>query len=591
MKNLLICIVLAVVASVALVGCWHKSDPRLACAEAVMESQPDSALRIVSAINPDEFSDARNRALFGLLSTQARVKCDIPIDDDSLIDASVGYFREHGPDSNLMKSLFYLGYVRSGLGMYAMAVEPLTEAMELAGLERDDYWAAKATEALGDIFEQAYCYAEAVNYTEKAAMHYLKAGKERNHLFSMCDLSFRKFKNRETKDGLRLIDSVLFEAKRDSIDKDLVIYVNSYRYAMGMGAKDVGVATSSMKELERYGYDFTPQDRLWKSLLELYKGNDAETARVIDSLSHRTLSLASTITYYKVLGEYCKKNNDLKGELFCIDTLIKLQNQEVHRVMKQSVSLPQRNYYHKFSEREAERANRTLHLLFVIGFGLIVVSVVVYFIIYKVKTAEINRKIADIFILTSQIEEQRTINDTLVETILTKEADVEGLNVIVENQKKNIETLDQRIQFDTKSQIELRRQTEVLFRQGWSTINLLCDRFVEYSDLKNREVAFVRDVEKELEKLRSPRNLKSIESSVNRYMDDIIIKLRSECVFLKEDDVKFITLVYAGLSPRTVSLMMDMKLKTYYTKRSRLIKRIQNAQVEHVDVFIDKFSK
>ncbi|MDE5686612.1 MAG: hypothetical protein K2I26_08655, partial [Paramuribaculum sp.] len=242
-------------------------------------------------------------------------------------------------------------------------------------------------------------------------------------------------------------------------------------------------------------------------------------------------------------------------------------------------------------EREAERANRTLHLLFVIGFGLIVVSVVVYFIIYKIKTAEINRKIADIFILTSQIEEQRTINDTLVETILTKEADVEGLNVIVENQKKNIETLDERIQFDTKSQIELRRQTEVLFRQGWSTINLLCDRFVEYSDLKNREVAFVRDVEKELEKLRSPRNLKSIESSVNRYMDDIIIKLRSECAFLKEDDVKFITLVYAGLSPRTVSLMMDMKLKTYYTKRSRLIKRIQNAQVEHVDVFIDKFSK
>lgn len=579
MKNLLICIVLAVVASVALVGCWHKSDPRLACAEAVMESQPDSALRIVSAINPDEFSDARNRALFGLLSTQARVKCDIPIDDDSLIDASVGYFREHGPDSNLMKSLFYLGYVRSGLGMYAMAVEPLTEAMELAGLERDDYWAAKATEALGDIFEQAYCYAEAVNYTEKAAMHYLKAGKERNHLFSMCDLSFRKFKNRETKDGLRLIDSVLFEAKRDSIDKDLVIYVNSYRYAMGMGAKDVGVATSSMKELERYGYDFTPQDRLWKSLLELYKGNDAETARVIDSLSHRTLSLASTITYYKVLGEYCKKNNDLKGELFCIDTLIKLQNQEVHRVMKQSVSLPQRNYYHKFSEREAERANRTLHLLFVIGFGLIVVSVVVYFIIYKVKTAEINRKIADIFILTSQIEEQLKINRDLSVILDEKDSDARSLKAIINTQKESIDNLEHIIKGNMQDELELKLRAEALFRDGWSTINLLCDRYVEYSDTTHGQASFVKDVEKELMKLRTPKFLVLIEKSVNDYMNDVVVRLRRECDFLREDEIIFVILVYAGFSPRAVSMITGIKLKTFYTRKSRIVKKISQSGI------------
>lgn len=590
MKNLLICIALAVVASVVLVGCWQKSDPRLACAEAVMESQPDSALRIVSAINPDEFSDARNRALFGLLSTQARVKCDIPIDDDSLIDASVGYFREHGPDSNLMKSCFYLGYVRSGLGMYAMAVEPLTEAMELAGLERDDYWAAKATEALGDIFEQAYCYAEAVNYTEKAAMHYLKAGKERNHRFSLCDLAYRIVKAGNVDRGIELFDSVLLCQNRMS-DSTLQMYAHCYRFAVGIESKREDVALSSVEALRRLGRVFNDQDLLWIALIDLKKGDLSSARNVIDSLRNKELDLPSEITFHEVEYYYSIESGDASEALSSADTLVKLQNSEVRRVLKQSVSLSQRNLYHIKYKSEKRRADDAWVIFLYWIIGLVALSVLIYWVIYKIKTAEINRKIADIFILTSQIEEQRTINDTLVETILTKEADVEGLNVIVENQKKNIETLDQRILFDTKSQIELRRQTEVLFRQGWSTINLLCDRFVEYSDLKNREVAFVRDVEKELEKLRSPRNLKSIESSVNRYMDDIIIKLRSECVFLKEDDVKFITLVYAGLSPRTVSLMMDMKLKTYYTKRSRLIKRIQNAQVEHVDVFIDKFSK
>ncbi len=69
-------------------------------------------------------------------------------------------------------------------------------------------------------------------------------------------------------------------------------------------------------------------------------------------------------------------------------------------------------------------------------------------------------------------------------------------------------------------------------------------------------------------------------------MNNIIKKLREQCSFLKEEDIVFITLIYAGLSPRAVCFFTDIKLKNFYTKKRRLVERIDNSRCENKDVFI-----
>lgn len=65
--------------------------------------------------------------------------------------------------------------------------------------------------------------------------------------------------------------------------------------------------------------------------------------------------------------------------------------------------------------------------------------------------------------------------------------------------------------------------------------------------------------------------------SVNRYMDNIVGRLSQQCPFLKPDDLTFMALLYARFSPRAVCLFTGIKLKYFYTKRSRLFSRITEA--------------
>ena len=77
-------ILLAVVAVMIAVACGesrHISDTHKQ-AEAVMQEHPDSALTLLQAINPDELTTDRGRAMHALLLSQAYDKNYIALTDD-----------------------------------------------------------------------------------------------------------------------------------------------------------------------------------------------------------------------------------------------------------------------------------------------------------------------------------------------------------------------------------------------------------------------------------------------------------------------------------------------------------------------------
>ena len=92
-------------------GCSHEQSHNelLTNAEQIVFTQPDSVVGMLSPSWNDTAMSEADRALFGLLYTEAIHRSGLYIDTDSLIKASKEYFERHGDDKHLARSLLHNG--------------------------------------------------------------------------------------------------------------------------------------------------------------------------------------------------------------------------------------------------------------------------------------------------------------------------------------------------------------------------------------------------------------------------------------------------------------------------------------------------
>ena len=166
----------------------------------------------------------------------------------------------------------------------------------------------------------------------------------------------------------------------------------------------------------------------------------------------------------------------------------------------------------------------------------------------------------------------------------------ERLNAELTDKSVVLEDLQKRLDDNTQKNIQNRTVIEYLFREKWGTLNMLCNEYFEMGESEVTRNAILVRIEKEIKKLSSKKNLRDIEIAVDLYMGNVVKMLREECSFLKEEDIVFISLIFAGLSVRAICMFTGMKYKHYYLKKSRLIKRISSSSVLHKEIFLKKMS-
>ncbi len=133
-------ILILVVLGVMFPGCGgvHRYDSRLAAADSLMQSNPDTVLEIVEPICPDSLSAACDRAYHALLLTQARYRCYITATNDSDINRALAYYRAHPKErEKLTRAYLYKGAVMEELGLLDSAIFYYKQA-EIVAL-KDDY--------------------------------------------------------------------------------------------------------------------------------------------------------------------------------------------------------------------------------------------------------------------------------------------------------------------------------------------------------------------------------------------------------------------------------------------------------------------
>ena len=107
------------------------------------------------------------------------------------------------------------------------------------------------------------------------------------------------------------------------------------------------------------------------------------------------------------------------------------------------------------------------------------------------------------------------------------------------------------------------------------TIDTLCDRFYDGLDSKTNVSLLKIQIDSVISSFREGESMNAIRELVNDNCNSILDKIATALPEIKETDLNFIALMLAGFSPRAISFIMGIKRQSFYSKRLRLIEKLE----------------
>ena len=160
-----------------LTGCYPDMKPQLEEAEALLTENPDSAYRLLQAIERPERRQEAEYATWCLLMTQATDKSFREHTSDSLIRVAVRYFsRQHDPE-RLATALYTQGRVEKELGKNEEAAQLFVKALDVAKGGEDYELQFLASSHLGTLY--AYSHLDSLAFSAyEQALHFAELAQD-----------------------------------------------------------------------------------------------------------------------------------------------------------------------------------------------------------------------------------------------------------------------------------------------------------------------------------------------------------------------------------------------------------------------------
>lgn len=564
----------------AIVSCDSDIRKELKRIDSFIESEPEKAMGQLEMIRHDVMS-RQDSAYYALLYTQAQIKCGIEVASDSLIESAYTFYG-HGDSGDLKKrTYFYRAKISYNGGDLRGAMRDIMVSYNISKDSDDSYWIAKSAELIGDILYDAYNYGQSELYTLEAVENYKKADKTANHRYALCDLASTYLNQDKDRDAIILLDSIRYVvAGEKPFDSALNEYIMS---AMNSAFLKVGrfEALDSVMNIDRENVLTSADDDLDNSIIKSYwlneRGNATDASQLLLATYKLTSNDRESVRVLYAAYNQALTGGDYRRAALMSDTLLAIQSNIAKEVLKESVTGEQRDFYISNAEYQKKKSKFLLGL-FVTGITVALLIILLLLFIYRLKLrakkAELESNLSSLLYFKEQAE-HIGIENTMLSRELSK-------------QSRELMTVHQQLEEKQNLEAQNALVIEHLFKEKWSTLNMLCNEYFEMGQSENTRGIVLCNIEKELKKLRDKKNIKEIEIAVDSYMGSIMSLLRSECPFLKENDFVLLSLVFAGLSVRAVCLFTDMKYKLFYLKKSRLYKRIESSDAPHKDLFLSK---
>lgn len=127
-----------------------------------------------------------------------------------------------------------------------------------------------------------------------------------------------------------------------------------------------------------------------------------------------------------------------------------------------------------------------------------------------------------------------------------------------------------------------------MFIDRLELLDKLCNQYFENQNNDKSTAITGKKIENEIANLRSRYSTEEINRLLAPADKAVIENLAEQCPFLKDGDIHFISFLMVGLSAKATSILMNISLKNFYTKRARIVERIRKSDAPDKDMFISK---
>ncbi|WP_434968218.1 hypothetical protein, partial [Muribaculum intestinale] len=124
-----------------------------------------------------------------------------------------------------------------------------------------------------------------------------------------------------------------------------------------------------------------------------------------------------------------------------------------------------------------------------------------------------------------------------------------------------------------------------LFKHNFETLNKLCYEYYEKGDTQLLRKSIFSQIEKEILKFREPSEIASLEQDLNRYLNNIIVRVDEQMPGLTESERTLLIYLYSGFSARTICTICDIEIKTFYMRRYRLKNKLLASEAADKELF------
>ena len=524
--------------------------PALARAEALCEEKPALTRATLDSIPPRWWWHPERRARHSLFYSKALDRELVDITSDSLILPAVEYYSLRGPDHYAMLSYYYAGRVEQNSGRTARAYAYFTFADRLADSLGDYHTGGLIARGLAEIHNYTNDFASELRYAQKAYDLFTRAGSSLHANSIHYNLANALYNNKQYEEAVSNYDLFIqFAAERGDT------------LAIGSAISDQASAYLSLQEPEKakdlleqsvklYGFKSNVEWFADYACACAYTGEIEKALYYIDKACENVTDDYSKAKVYHRKSQIDSKRGAHKEAYEANKIVSIVLDSIINKTLQQPVVSRQSSIYRELAERKG-KVLRTRTQLYISSVFVLILILGVLVAFYKIK----------------EYRRQKESNDYMEQVALLQD-----------------------LLRSMKTEIGYRIQLH--FRERFDQIDRLGSRYFDSLGSANEKERIYNRVKSELDEMGSiGYTAKYFEPVINECMDNLMQRVRTAMPNLRPADLQLLTYLLMGLSPQTISVLLQTKLDATYMRTSRLKQKLLQSNTPEADQIIAILSK
>ncbi|MDE5810194.1 MAG: hypothetical protein K2H59_07955 [Muribaculaceae bacterium] len=300
--------ILLIILTCGIVACSnHNHQATMNCAESLMDSAPDSALKILRTIDKSDLGSKAEKARYALLMSMALDKNYIDTTNFNVLQPAIDYYLKKGSPNDKLRTYYYQGRIYDNKGEQDSALNSFVKAIDNIPGSTDSLCMARAHVSAGLIYFDFYDFESYIKNYLKAAQIYKKKNKKDFEFDALINALNGAIILKQKNLGDSLISCIylsydsLSEIQKNKLQGRILTYKTMY-----------GTEAELKDLIETHGPLLKNNIQGMLNLASAHRkiGNNLEALKILNDvrnsgIEYDTLKFLATSVYtYKNLGDY-----------------------------------------------------------------------------------------------------------------------------------------------------------------------------------------------------------------------------------------------------------------------------------------------